>query len=653
MRRKRNKNNTTISSDGYIKKYFKEDIGRILVPNDKNLQNCSIPYVSHCEAESVLSDSLIGDPYKDKSIAFTGLTGSGKSTILRHVFRIERNGNMPYIDGQTVIIPVDFNRSQKSAQDAILSSLRVAIKKICNLYEIDYPDLDNQNFFGYVSEKREDFLELDGTSGRTTPNREKMRTFYETMPSTFASCQLQYVMDHSKCDLNLVVFVVDNIEAFMVKNAKNPQSKYLSPVIEAFKLADCISQRGETTKWCFNMVIACRHHIWRIMKGEFSDNTQESSLLQSYVTTEIPYDLKDPVEIDQIVEERERVFAAKQKDSERWNGSVKVVNTVLQSMENSIGDFILQIELKDIRKSFSKMQELILHRGLQKFQDEQEVAGAFQIDSEKQFDLSRVNIIKTLGLGNRKYYANQTSIIPNLLFNESKIGMELYPLLTLKYFLIGCSYSEPTWDNYVSISEFYETMKFIFSRQYRSLEYYFNRSIQFLLQHRLLLRSADQPQDEVPGLSLEEIRKIENVYVSGAAIVLWNELENSSALFQLFLDDIWLDEDSNYFCENGNDIEHCVKYLKLLYQTETRIYNLTANLSAISRRYYLENFGISPICQQLANGLIVSLDAIVASGDLQPQGRVKSAVVALEQMNELAQELQKWEQDRRSQLNRR
>lgn len=450
----------------------------------------------------------------------------------------------------------------------------------------------------------------------------------------------------------MVVLVVDNIEAFMVTNAKNSQSKYLSPVIEAFKLADCIAQRGDSTKWCFNMVIACRHHIWRIMKGEFSDNTQESTLLQSYVTTETPYDLKEPVEIDKIVEEREKVFSAKQKDPVRWADSVKVVNTVLQSMENSIGDFILQIELKDMRKSFSKMQELILHRGLQKFQDEQEVAGSFQIDSEKQFDLSRVNIIKVLGLGHRKYYADQTSIIPNLLFNESKKGMEMYLLLTLQYFLIWCDYSEPTWDNSVSIPEFYETMKFIFSRQYRSLEYYFNRSIQFLIHHRLLLRSADQPQDEVPGLSLEEIKKVENVYVSGASIALWNELAKSSALFQLFLDDIWLDESSDYFCENGNDIEHCVEYLKELYQAETKIYNLTANLSAISRRYYLENFGTSPVCQQLARGLIASLDAIVASGDLQSQGRVRSAAIALVRVNELAQELQKWEQDRKSQLNR-
>ena len=86
MKNKRNKRNFSLPTDGYIKKYFGTDIGRILMPGTRNLQNCEIPYVSHEEAEAVLKDSLVGDPLMDKSRAFTGLTGSGKTTILRHVF---------------------------------------------------------------------------------------------------------------------------------------------------------------------------------------------------------------------------------------------------------------------------------------------------------------------------------------------------------------------------------------------------------------------------------------------------------------------------------------------------------------------------------------------------------------------------------------
>lgn len=68
--------------------------------------------------------------------------------------------------------------------------------------------------------------------------------FLDTLPTPFASCQLQYIMDHPKCQLQLVVLIVDNIEAFMDSNAKNAKARYLAPVIEAFRLAECIDQRG-------------------------------------------------------------------------------------------------------------------------------------------------------------------------------------------------------------------------------------------------------------------------------------------------------------------------------------------------------------------------------------------------------------------------
>ena len=186
-----------------------------------------------------------------------------------------------------------------------------------------------------------------------------MNTFLEDMPTAFASCQLQYVMDQEKCKLDLVVLIVDNIEAFMDQNAKNSRSRYLTPVIEAFHLAECIDQRGKSTKWCFNMLIACRHHIWRIMKGEYSDNSQESALLQSYVTTEKPYDLANPVDVNSIIEKREEVFSRRQNDPQKWNIAVDVVDTILRNMNNTIGDFVLQLGLKDLRKSMKKMKVLV------------------------------------------------------------------------------------------------------------------------------------------------------------------------------------------------------------------------------------------------------------------------------------------------------
>lgn len=644
---KRNKTNITVPTDGYIKTYFGSDIGRILMPSSRSLQNCEIPYVSHQEAEDVLKDCMKGDFFKDKSLVFTGLTGSGKTTILRHVFGLEKNANMSVIQEDALIIPIDFNRSQSSGQDAILSGLRSAIQKIVDMYRIDYPDVENKKFYEYIDSRRSDLLFLNPKHNRSTLYQERLNTFLEKMPIAFASFQLQYSMDQEMCNLKLVVLIVDNIEAFTESGAKNARIRCLEPLIKAFKLADCIDQRGEVTDWCFNMIIACRHHIWRIMKGEFMDNTQENVLLQSYVTTERPYDLANPVKINSIIKKREEVFSRKQRDVQKWNDAVKVVNTVLQTMENSIGDFILQLELKDFRKSMSKMQELILHKGLQKKSDE-EIMGAFQIDSVEQFDLTRVNLIKVIGLGDKKYYADSNSIIPNLLFNSQDIGMELYPLLTLKYFLVQCNFKEPAWDMPVSVTTFREKMKTIFQYEDSVLNCRFENSIRYLIRHRLLLRSADQPQNEVPGLSSDDIKKVEYVYVSGAAVKLWEELGKSSALFQLFLDDIWLDEDSDYFEDDGNDIEHCVKYLKILHQIEQEIYNRAQNLSFKAAKDYIKEFGSTPICKQLVDGLIASLEAISTSDYLRSQGRISTAKETLKKAKVLSGRLEKWEKERKN-----
>ncbi len=648
MRKKRNSPNPKVITKGYIETYFGTNIERILVPNLRNVQDLEMPYVSHPEAEEVLNNCLVSDDLIDKSLVFTGLTGSGKTTILRHVFGLEKNASNPRTEGQTIIIPIDFNRFQKSSQDGILSNLRSAIDMICNKCGIDYPDLENESFYLYIKKVRESFLRLNPKHGRSTSHKERMETFIDKLPTTFASCQLQYVMDHPANSFKLVVLVVDNIEAFLDSNAKNSRARYLAPIIEAFRLADCIGQRETPTKWRFNMVIACRHHIWRIMKGEFSDNSPENALLQSYITTETPYDLTDPVKVNDIVQKREEVFSQKQRDISKWNTAVEVVDTVLQAMENNVGDFVVQLELKDLRKSMAKMREIVLHKGLQRVTDEYFASGSFNIRSVEQFDLTRVNTIKVIGLGERKYYSNQSSIIPNLLFNESIEGMELFVLLTLNYFLIRCNYLEPTWDNPVSISDFYVAMEYTFMDQYRAFDNFFKCSIRFLIRQRLLLRSADQPQDEVPGVSLEEVDKVENVYVSGSAIVLWRELGKSSALFQLFLDDIWLDEDSDYFRSDGNDIEHCVKYLENLYNAEQRIYNAAKNLSSICAGYYLNNFGTDSICKQLVTGLIVSLDAIIASVEPWSQGRKITAKVTLQRAKKLEKSIQEWEKKRLS-----
>lgn len=647
MKKKRNRDNVAQRQDGYIKKYFDKEIHRILVPNINNIQSTTVPYVDNIDAEEALSDCLVADPFADRSLLFTGLTGSGKTTILRHVFRLENNANEAHLFDSTIVIPIDFNRAQKNAQIAFLTSIRGAVDCICKRFQIGYPEIDNQEFFEFVKNCRSDFLFFDPYYGPSLPFSERLRLFADKLPETYASCQLQYVMGHDNCELNLAVLVVDNIEAFSLPNSKNGCSRYLSPIIEALKLAECIKQRAKPTKWSFNLVIACRHFAWRIMTGHHDVNLDESALLQSYITTTEPYDLYKPVSVNSIVKKRDEVFARKQRDPIKWRTAVKVVNTVLSTMDATVGDFILKLELKDLRKSLALMSQVVLNKGLQRKPNEEIQSGAFQIDSVEQFDLTRVNIIRVIGLGNKKFYSNDYSIIPNLLYNEQQEGMELYVLLTLKYFLIQCDYSEPHWETSVSIQYFYNRIRDLFGFSTdETLVGPFDKAVHFLIRNRLLLRSADQQQDEVLGLSIKEIKNIEHVYVSSSAIALWNELSKSSALFQLYIDDIWLDESSDYFLDDGNNIEHCLEYLHTLFDQEKRIFNAARNISSRHVNMYKNCFDSTPICSQLLSGLICSLNAIIKSGDTTSKPRIDKARTALNKANEFKSTLDLWSRTR-------
>ena len=165
-----------------------------------------------------------------------------------------------------------------------------------------------------------------------------------------------------------------------------------------------------------------------------------------------------------------------------------------------------------------------------------------------------------------------------------------------------------------------------------------------------MLRSADQSQDEVVELSMEEIKKIEKVYTSGSAICLWNELAKSSALFQLYMDDIWLDEDEDYFLENGNNIEHCCKYLESLYRQEERIFNMANNIDEDHVKKYINCFDTAPVCKQLAEGLKESLDAIIRAEYFSPKGQKARAV--LPKLEKLLQRIQEAETYRYSIINK-
>ena len=622
--KKRNAKNQRYNTNGYIRLYFKDEIDLILASNSNSFRNLPDPYVHHEEAEQELAKLLEYDELKNKVFWFTGLTGSGKSTILQHSLGYSSETNGPVIKNGTLVIPVDFNRAQGRAKEALLSSLRGGVRKICMDYNIDFPFVDNREFYDYVCERRQEVILRDPEIKSTATPEEQFHDFIRNVEEGFTSFQLQYVLDKINGEIKLVVLAIDNVEAYM--RGENNEEKFVEPLLVAFKLNDCINKLNHSL-WGFNLIISCRHYIYRIAKSKYAELSKNSNELESFSYDNI-YDLANPVRMNDLVNKRDEVITPKYKDKDKWEQAVKTVRAILHRMDDRIGDFVLELNLKDIRKSMNTMKDMVLNRRLQYENPKDEITpGSFNIESSSQFNLSRVNLIKTIGLDGGTYYCND-GLIPNLFYNEISEGLEMYPLLTLKYFLKRCDYRETGWEESINIPEFYYNMKEVFNFTDDEINGTFRKCVEYFIKHRILLRSADQSQDDVV-LSQEEIRKIDKVYVPGMAICLWNELALSGALFQLFMDDVWLDPTGDFFGDDEFSIEQCYEYLRQLWTWEERIYNQAANYGENNIRKYLEAFDSDTICKQLIKGLIESATAIrKKEGDSAAKGREAIAVLA-------------------------
>ena len=635
MKKRNAENNEWKPKAGYIKKYFGDDIDLLLSESDRVFRVDASPYVRHERAEEFLDAYRRPNWDTDRITLFTGLTGSGKSTILRNYFGFGIESHIkPKIDEstRTVLIPVDFNRSHKSAKDVILGNLGYAMELVQKRYDLKYPRPDNEDFYQYVDVVRPDLLRLAPNYTSLT-HTERLNEAAIINNELLNSCRFQYVMEQAE-ELDHVLLLIDDVE--MVGDP-------VEVVMQALQVVECFLGRDSDSRFMFDIILSCRHHVWRMMNERNMDDDPQKPRLQSYFTTD-DFDLYDPVDIKAIVDRRQEIIRKRRANPERWDAAAQAVKTILFYAGNNVGTLVQELMLKNNRSSFGRLKELVKNPGLQIEPSIDMEPGSFHLDSVHDFDLSRVNLIRQFGLRNWTYYASDHSDIPNLLYNlpETDRKIELYPLLTLKYFLKLSGYTPQNWEVGYQVSHFMRRMKTVFGIKEDSVyDETFGRSVRYLIKNRMLLRSKDQDQIELEELRTEAgQRRVQLVYVSGAAHELWNELANSSALFQLFIDDIWLPNDSDYFEDEGNNIEHCVEYLTHLWEIEQRIYHKSGNIHHDDE--YRRLFGKVPVCRWLLTGLKNSLQNIINSADVGTGERKRSAEITMERVKTLERSMPNW-----------
>lgn len=593
----------------YTEKYLKKEIDFLLAPSFGQLNNVDFEevYIPCPQAEEFLSSALKLSS-ADKILYLTGLTGSGKSMVLRSVFKF--SGMTPKIHENTLIIPFSFDnfastlfiQKNKNALKSIeelyvnmLTSARKEIEKNCtNIKKIEN---NKEEFLKHVEKSRGDYVQ-DSTVFDEQSTDEKIQNFLSKAPIPFCTAALKFYLNQSECSINNVVLIVDDVEG-------TGENCELIPINIAYRIITCFENQEESKNWSVNLVIGCRNYVFRLINNIHS---QERQQVETYTESE-EYHIETTPSISNIV--LKRYTAISKKDmNEKWKIALDVVLLLITDIDSSVGDFILNLNIRNMRKALSLTKKIVYNRQWIQRNYTESVAGAFSINSVKEYDVTPATLIRAIGMEESVVYDSDISYIPNVLYNRD--DMDLYLLLVLRYCMLHTNNKYADWGDTIHIDEFYKGLKNIYGLYSKHIQC-FKKATEYLILHRLLLRSIDQLQSNAKPVNESNVNKIKNVYISNSAVDIWDFLCKNSVLFEMYVDDIWINNDHRTAQKKryrGFDTENyntALKYMHTLIEKEALLRNQANNLGKLDK--FFEMFGELTITGHLLNGLQNSLNA--------------------------------------------
>lgn len=575
----------------------------------------------------------------DDFLYLTGLTGSGKTSLLKDVFKHYENTYV--LENKMLVIPFacDNNVGEPDELKKKIASLFFGIIRIlCEEYGLKKFGDNVEEFRKYIENRRTTFS-VNQRGWKDISAETLLDQLYEDHPLELALLAFKYTMCQEDNPLENFIFIMDDIESV-------GSEKELFPIYLANKVRECLDNRSrkEKEKWCCTVIVACRRYVARMMRTKRIYKQEEDTLLmaaginkntlESFGGNEI--DMGNGPLLKAIIEKREKTIEDSMQDDEI--ADFKEICTVLNSIVNQTGQLLLSLNVNDYRITLNELKNVICNRRwLQKFENSD---GAFKIGTaEENFFRNKPNIIRAIAMGENDVYYGDRSIIPNLLTNNIE-GGDLWKLLTMSIFVNDIGRS---WNSSIDLEELKMKLSDIFSEN-ESFINEINDSLIFLIMNRLLLRGKREEQRDSVDLRYIDAANAKYVYPSSSVRILWDNLSENSVLFELFVDDIWIenpyrtenDFGKKFIQFNLNNFKECVSYLDYLIDVEYDIRLYLKNRNITKEFSYL--FGKKPITRQLYDGLWNSYNAYFkdkSSVDVHEQLRLANQLEDLDRKIDL------------------
>lgn len=592
-----------VDKRSYVWLYLKDEIDTLLCSTIDEIPNISFDeayiHSPDNESEKILENFLIKKDY-EQQLCLTGLTGCGKTTLLKKVFRIFQH--TPIIIDKTLIIPFrfdNFDSEQKHTQEEneerinerMENMILAASDVIREKYSLVTIDERTNEFVDFINDIHRDVLYFKNI--RCKNDDDKIDQLFIQKRYEYAMMLLKFYLLDKNNKINNVILILDDIESI----SYNLQIK---PIKKIYKMYDCLHNIPIELKGTYNSncIISCRHFIFR----EIIDGTKSSQEMESY--PQFPdIDIGGKINLIDIINKRADILYKNSKDAKKKT-AIYIVRDILKKINDNSNNFILHLNLNDLRKSLSMLKELVFnYTWIQRNQNEI-VKGAFTIDRYNQFNVYFANILRAIGCKNDYVYSRGRSSLPNLLHNSYGDYNPTIELLIIKYFILH----KQNWNNPILTNEFFDDISVVFPNI--ETQNLFKKRTCNMLYDRLLLRGRDSSIKDVENININNIYELKQIYLPQITLDLWNLFATNSILLQMYLDDIFLPE---YLSRNELStydlykFEYCFDCLLYLIEQEKQIVVEANDYGTIKE--YISCFSNESVCEQIYKGLENSISA--------------------------------------------
>lgn len=599
-----------------IWKYLNKDIDEFLSPElDDKLQKSA--YVSNPGVEEMLS-SLLKYSTEHRYYMLSGLTGIGKTTIMRHVFFNDKTVNTPIIKNRNLIIPIDFdtfiepvnNKGYLNAyEDLYIKIFAHAAELLKNQFNL--PSISDKEFVDFFDKLHSGIINyIDKDGNRNTFSEMKKEMYNNTNTRIYAViAELCIFLNHNNSNIKNVIIIVDNIESLGIYKTPIQIPLLVAHKAVNFMCKKSVCHKNGKSKWVPNILICCRHYIYRMMHTRDFEDGSLSQIFESF-SEPIYIDLDSPAPLKEIIYKRYYAYQKhnKLKDKKRKDALdvvcemlIKIIDeTTLYNHNNILAD----LNLSDIRSMLKTLKDIVYNKTwIQR--DDFEDEGSFNINSLFDFNCRLSNILRAIGMKSGYIYFSGENLIPNLLANKPNNRVNIYDLLALQYFMHIAS----SWRTPISIYDFHDSINTIFKNDNNTIKC-FNSAIWHLLKSRMLLRCSDQEQRDISSITFQNYNEITNVFVSNAAKDYWSLFGINSVILEMLMDDIYLDEkelkfsterQTKYKLFNKDSFLIALTYLSKIFESEKALIQKALNNNKGNE--FFEAFGKDLITEHLLIGL--------------------------------------------------